>query len=95
MSHCISLFTEPNVGKARAGKLEEISGAIETADTFILSRLAQQQKGFPRWGLYTFTEQKLWLSRDDVMRMHIAVCDPSSYIARQSLFTSCGARKPD
>lgn len=76
--------------------LGEISGAVETADTFILSRLAQQQKGFLRWGSYTYTEQKQpvakWGRHD---AMHIAVHDPSSYIARQSLFTGYGAREPD
>ena len=44
--HCISArwmpFVEPMVGKAWEGSCKKTRGAVETADTFILSWLAQQ-----------------------------------------------------
>ena len=81
-----TLFAEPRVVKSWEGKLEENLSSIATTDMFILSALAQQQKGFLRWGFYRFLEKKcgLWASECILMCMSNSISDLSCYVTMQS-----------
>ena len=70
-----TLFAEPRVGKARAGRLEENLGAVGPADMCLFSNGGCSGKGgFLRWGLYMFPEQKWSMTKQVQHDAHAQCC---------------------
>ena len=91
-----TLFAEPRVGKARAGKLEESSRSRRNCRHVYSLQTGAAAKGFLRWGLYTFTEPKWPMAKQVQCDMH-AQCYKWSQLLHNhttSFFTGCGARGP-
>ena len=65
-----TLFAEPRVGKARAGKLEESSRSRRNCRHVYSLQTGAAAKGFLRWGLYTFTEPKWPMAKQVQCDMH-------------------------